>query len=338
MTAAQGPWPGGRPADVLLTAHICLVSGEELGLRLRQVESEEFTWDTASLHEGKWQYREGHGTIPSAVEAVEKHGYLKAGQGRTIEIDADPSLLRTLRWAVAPPTPTPETREGWSEEAIARWTVYEDYLPFDLPMIELWAEINGATLLLLEPSAHFGRTPILYDWDNGEFVDVDVIVESSWFSESGGAPVSWNGGSSLGYLSKDLLLRRAWGDVESGCDLIPVSGPAEVGLAVADFIVSSGQQFMAAWELEGLNETGLPQEEIDNWIELVGSIELSLDLRLESPKELEACLERLNENPGYARVAAALRDPASAAGQELLERIETVAESQVLGDIMWNSL
>ena len=45
-----------------------------------------------------------------------------------------------------------------------------------------------------------------------------------------------------------------------------------------------------------------------------------------------ACREHRLQDPAYARVTAALSDPSSDAGRELLGRLESVAESGVIGD------
>jgi len=51
-----------------------------------------------------------------------------------------------------------------------------------------------------------------------------------------------------------------------------------------------------------------------------------------------ACRQRLLQDPAYARVTAALSEPSSDAGRELLGRLESVAESGVIGEIMGYNL
>ncbi len=51
--------------------------------------------------------------------------------------------------------------------------------------------------------------------DEQEVVPRREIARFTWFSESGGAPISWDGGNSLALLGDELIQARQWGDMGS---------------------------------------------------------------------------------------------------------------------------
>lgn len=338
MPGTSAEWPLALSESVVLTARVCQASGVEFGLQLRQAGGDHYVWDVANLIDGSWTTREGTEPFASALEAIRAHPTLKVGRGQTVDIEVEPGLVADVVRTIVPPKVVAESRDEWPDDVVERWTEYEDYLPLEAPTIEVWAEINGATLLVYVPEGQTHPYGVLYDWDEGQFLGLDVLAESTWFSESGGAPISWDGGSRISRLYPGMLLTQTWGDLNVGCERVAAVGPIEVGCAVADFIVGSDQQFMAAWHLEGLNSSALPKGDAARWTELVDGLELSLEIDLEPFEELVACRQRLHQDPAYARVAAALSDPSSDAGRELLGRLESVAESGVIGEIMGYNL
>ena len=338
MPGDSTDWPLALSKSVVLKARVCQVSGTEFGIQLRRTANDQYVWDVANLVDGSWTFREGSDQFTSISEALGAHPMLRVGGGQTLEIEVEPAHIDGVIRAVVPPRVVGVSRDGWPDDVVERWTEYEDYLPLEAPTVEVWAKINGATLLLYVPEGQTRPHAVLYDWDEGQFLGLEVLAESTWFSESGGAPISWDGGARIARLYPGMLISQTWGDLDTGYESIPAVGPIEIGCAVADFIVGSDQQFMAAWQLEGLNASTLSKGDAARWAELVNGLELSLDIDLEPFEELVACRERLQQDSAYARVAAALQDPNSDTGRALRDRLESVAESGVIGAIMGYNL
>ena len=54
--------------------------------------------------------------------------------------------------------------------------------------------------------------PTMVDLDADEFEGAREVAEYTWFSEAGGAPISWDGGNSLSVVDESLVWTRQWGD------------------------------------------------------------------------------------------------------------------------------
>jgi len=328
------PWLLEERADIAVAAHVMEVEGQEWHLGLLEDDGR-FVWHVAETAGSGWTTRpvgDPHGCVSQAVTA---NLFLTIGKGRALDIHCRPEHTQAVLTGIVPPKPQAEDGEGWPDDVVSRWTDYEDYLTVDVPHMEAWAEINDATVLLVTRDGAPGVVPVLYDVDEGDFVGLPTLVETSWFSDGGGAPISWNGGSRLSRLGSGLLVGTAWGDTRQGIEIIEAAGPRETAQAAAAFILEDGQQFAAAWELEPFDPDGrLTPEEATRWQELQEEVEVSVSIYLEPFEELQVLREQLLNDRGYAWVAGALRDPTSEAGQALLAKLEEAASTGVIGELM----
>ncbi|GAA2745337.1 hypothetical protein GCM10009868_26450 [Terrabacter aerolatus] len=86
--------------------------------------------------------------------------------------------------------------------------------------------------------------------ENGELAG-ETVVEYRWFSESGGAPISWDGGGSIGVVAPKLAVIRQWGDLGDGREFVtwPASAKGRARV-VGQWIKESDLETVAALVLE----------------------------------------------------------------------------------------
>lgn len=339
MTAnLDNPWDLEQQADIAVAAHVTEVSGQGWDLALLERDGR-YVWHVAEITDSGWSKRPVGDPFGSVSDALAKNIFMKVGRGRALDINCRTEHTQAVLTGIVPPKPQAEGGDGWPEEVASRWSEYEDYLAVDVPHLKAWAQINGATVLLVTPAGAADKVPVLYDVDEGDFIGLPTLVEISWFSDGGGAPISWDGGSRLSRLCSSLLVDTAWGDTRQGTGLIEVTGPWEIGQAAANFILEDAQQFAAAWTLEPFDPDGrLAPQEATKWKRLREQIEVEVWIDLEPNEELPACREQLLHDRAYGWVAGALRDPTSESGQQLLERIEEAAATGVIGGLMGYAL
>jgi hypothetical protein len=339
MSAAQDePWPLEGRSEIAVAAHVTEVSGQEWHFGLVQ-DADRYAWHVAEIADSGWKTRPVGDPHGSVRQAVTTNLFLTIGKGRTLDIHCRPEHTQAVLTGIVPPKPQAEDGEGWPDDVVSRWSGYEDYLTVDVPHLKAWAEINDATVLLVTRNGAPGVVPVLYDVDEGDFVGLPTLVETSWFSDGGGAPISWNGGSRLSRLGSGLLVGSAWGDTRQGMEVIEAAGPQETAQAAAAFILADDQQFAAAWELEPFDPDGrLTPADATRWRELREQVEVSVSVYLEPYEELPVLREQLRHDRGYAWVAGALQDPTSESGQALLAKVEDASSSGVIGELMGYAL
>ena len=230
--------------------------------------------------------------------------------------------------------------ELWDEQIAEDWIADDEFADAyfeDLSLIPRWVSVNGLRLVCL--SVEGGPTrlaePVLVDFSEQEFVPRRELVTHGWFSESGGAPISWDGGNSLSELSQHFLLMRQWGDYgnEARCVLIPSTTSALVEL-IARWAM--GVQADVAWALATTQldpQASLSADDRELWEARVDAPELSLSLDL-SVELREAVTKQLRGTDRFARIAEGLTDPHGEEGQRLAEAFDDVMESGVLGAIL----
>lgn len=333
------PWPMRLAKDTVLIAHVTHASGFEAWLRLRQ-DNDAYVWQVADKRGDTWVPRDIGSPLTTIGEALEvNRGNTTVGKGSIVEITTRPEHETTVLRGITPKRLLPQDLDDWPDDIVDEWGPIDDELPVDIPVIDPWATINSARMLFLNPDNVSGHYPVLFDRDEGTFTGLPVLAETSWFSESGGAPISWDGGSRLSRLCPGLLWSQAWGDVRQESETVPANGPEQVGHAVAEFIVADDQQFAAAWLLEPFDTSQrLDAEQSAEWFRLAEGVEVSVGIALEPAEELPACRARLRQDPAYAAVTEALADPTSTRGQRLRAKLEDVNSSGVLGGILGYSL
>src|SRR3954454_10768276 len=138
--------------------------------------------------------------------------------------------------------------------------------------------------------AHEGRVvPVLLD-EYGEALAGEELAWYSWHSESGGAPISWDGGAELLRLNGPLALDHGWGDIETGSSLVQLPADPE-GLAqlIGDWLSGEdGTSLLgAAFALEPFDPVGsLSAEDREEWQQLLNAVDVTVTLPLDADTEL----------------------------------------------------
>ncbi|WP_256792963.1 DUF3293 domain-containing protein [Terrabacter sp. Ter38] len=160
--------------------------------------------------------------------------------------------------------------------------------------------------------------------ENGGLVS-EALVEYRWFSESGGAPISWDGGGSIGVVAPKLAVIRQWGDLGDSREFVswPASARGRAGV-VARWVTESDLETVAALVLE-------PWPDDEQWL-VWYDVSISLDLGLDDVTR-EALRRRLSKDPDYATAREAVRHPDSKLGRALAAALEQASESGFTGDL-----
>lgn len=332
------PWSELTDDRTVLTAHTLSITGTERWYRLNR-KGDAYQWQCAQRRNGGYSVHEFGDPQSSIKAAIDLNRInLLLGKGTIVEVRSRLEHEHTVTYAIAPGRVSGEDGAEWSEDIAAEWESIDGELPADIAHVPVWASINGHRLLLLRASDNHLH-PVLFDRNEGTFVGLDVIAETFWFSEGGGAPISWSGGSRLSRLCPGMLWSEAWGDVRQAAVIVQATGPLQMGRAVAEFILADEQQFAAAWLLEPFDVSDEldPRESLE-WFSLAEEVEMSVTINLESNEELPHCRASLQQNPGYAAVAQALAVPKSEQGERLRTKLEGVRESGVLAGILGYAL
>lgn len=223
----------------------------------------------------------------------------------------------------------PEYCAPWSDEDedIVGWFGEANWL-------SVWARINGERVAVFTDGAEV-VVPMLVDLEDGQLEPVEHISTISWFSESGGAPISWNGGNSLSRLYGPFGCARQWGD--EGTEMVVLELPSsavELAPVVADWIIARESAALAAITFEPLDAAGtLSEDERTQWESLLAApeVEVTVELPNEAFDSMRSCLGR---DPLYRATKEALQDPGGDLGQALRTALEELEESGVLGPLM----
>ena len=178
---------------------------------------------------------------------------------------------------------------------------------------------------------------MLVDLDADEFEGAREVARYTWFSESGGAPISWDGGNSLSVVDESLLWARQWGDEgeESEFSHLPRTPLSLAGL-IADWIISIGAEVPAAFSLEPFDPSGtLSAANAELWGERFQGVDasLSFDLNTDVLAHLRRRLTR--RNPLYRRTRNAFLRPQGKDGQALATALDAVLRDGVLGQLLY---
>jgi hypothetical protein len=294
------------------------------------------------------------GTVRT-VEVVRTHdGYLRRGDGASeavgtpdgtdpvalvqaaLVVDAVNSVRITP--AVWGPTPwellvalriDPSALDG--EEGDDRFEIGVEGVEERIVAVPCW--VGGSHVAGL---VHEGRViPVLLDDDEGRLAG-EEIAWYSWSSESGGAPVSWNGGAELLRLNGSLGLDHRWGDMETGSSLFEVPQDSEaLAELIGDWLCYDEDSLLAAaFAYEPLDPGGsLSAEDRETWQDLLRAVSVSVTLTLDA--DTEALVRHvLQRQDYYAAVQDALAHPTGQTGQKLQRALKRFADNgRVLGDM-----
>jgi hypothetical protein len=199
-----------------------------------------------------------------------------------------------------------------------------------------WAEINGHRLLVVthteDPS--FPATLLLvghdpYDNPDDWIYGATLLASNTWFSESGGAPISWGGGSSLSLVAPGIYWHRSWGDVDQS-STVKLGGQDSHVVEVARWIQDSELDVQAALMLEAFDplEQLLPDER-QRCEEQLDELHDTLVVELQEPDlgALRAAL--LTTSREYRTAKIAFESPNSSTGRRMREDLEEAATSGI---------
>jgi hypothetical protein len=226
----------------------------------------------------------------------------------------------------------PELIPGWEED---HREYLEEVYP-DLDWHPLWATIDDRYVTAIRVPRDDGETlqPVLANLREECLLPAQEIAEYTWFSESGGAPISWNGGSNLWRLSGDVLLDHVWGDVDPGNHIStwPPS-PERRAEVLRAWVLDNECAVATAIALEPLD----PNRTLDDetravWHDTLSELTMSVSFSIED--DVERLLRgKLSTDYRYGDVAEALREPLSPSGQKMNRLLERFAEDGVLGGL-----
>lgn len=185
---------------------------------------------------------------------------------------------------------------------------------------------------------HEGRVvPVLLD-DDGEALAGEELARYSWHSESGGAPISWDGGAELLRLNGSLALDHHWGDVEAGSSLVELpANPEGLAQLIGDWLSGEdGTSLLgAAFAVEPFDPDGsLSTEDREDWQQLINGVDVTVTLTVDA--DTEVLVRRSLERQGdYAAIKDALAHPTGRNGHKLQRALKKFADDgRVLEDVL----
>jgi hypothetical protein len=255
-----------------------------------------------------------------------------------VVIDPGPTPVQLLEAMEVAPDGQETDPDSWDDELLDRWTDDEDLtreILSDNDGTPLRTTINGqqvATLRIEETS-----NLVLVDLDDEQITPLAELASFSWYSESGGAPISWNGGDSVVLIHPRLLQIRSWGDIERPTQLLPMPDTAtELAALLAQWITEVDAEVPAAIALEPLDpDLVLDGQQRAAWRDRMECVTADLTLDVE-PDVIQALQEHLTREASlYTAVRLALRDPLSPQGKRFAAALDDAAEDGVIGGVLY---
>jgi hypothetical protein len=296
---------------------------------------------------GAWRIvrEEDAGTdVAGAITAIRTLCIVRRGviNQYTLNQNSPASMLLELLRVSA--TGGDEDAEGWPDGVADEWIESArsiEEVVSSLPHVSRWCTIDGARLIALT----MGRQthPLLVDPDDvdlplEEVLGAREIVHSTWFSESGGAPISWDGGNSLSVVGP-LLWARQWGDQgeESAFSGLPQS-PRSLAGEIADWAVSIAVEVPTAFVLLPFDPNGtLSAADAERWNERFEGVDASISFDLDADVLAHLGRSLSRKSPIYRRVRKAFLHPHGKDGQALATALDGVLEDGVLGQLLWGN-
>ena len=235
--------------------------------------------------------------------------------------------------------------DDWDEDAVADWNEQDEILEDMILPWEwhrLWASVNGIRVTALLTNGPESATPVLVDEDEVPPVrPLETVASYSWHSESGGAPISWDGGASVERVNGHVAIDWRWGDVdeESSIILLPEADD-ELARVLASWLLELEAEVAAAFSMEALEVRALTSDMREQWEALIETFTESASVTLAVSDAAVASLrQELRESPRYLQTLEALSSPTSELGRALLQRLIEFETDGVLGPIEfgnWN--
>lgn len=220
---------------------------------------------------------------------------------------------------------TDETAQTWAED-LEYYAVYAD----GIGARPLPALVIGG--ILVEVNVR-GKQHLVAIGEDGPIGT--EVASFLWFSESGGAPISWNGCSYLTQVAPHLAISHTTGDVERDTEFYSLDDQV-LAEATARWLVEVDAVVPTAMKLEPFDPDGeLTSERRAQFADAIEAVfAQGIAVRFAAPTEdVRAQLGRISTR--YERVAAAFANPSSKRSVDILEAILDSAETGVLGGLLY---
>lgn len=273
---------------------------------------------------------------PEALDELERAGLnvLRRGEATQFSVRLDPQDL--LDHLTVDATGGDESAEGWTDPAVVADFVCQDEeltSGSESHLLLRWATVNDKRVIALVDGGVPG-TVALWDEDAQAAVGTSVAY-FSWWSDGGGAPISWDGGSEVSDLGSGWLQYRRWGDLGNEVSVTPGNvTPQDVAAQVLHLVAHEEATVAAALALEPLDPDGtLTAEALATWRNLIE--ELSMELTLSTDRQVNDLLRAsLEGDPLFRACRQALAEPNGVLGQQLEAALEETTESGLIGELL----
>jgi len=282
--------------------------------------------------------------VAGAIKAIRTLCAVRRGVINEYTLDQYPPASMLLALLHVSATGGDEDGEGCPEGVVDEWSDSDESIEevvSSFPHVRRWCTIDGARLVALTMGKE--THPLLVEPDDVDLPIEEVlgareIVHSTWFSESGGAPISWDGGNSLSVVGP-LLWARQWGDQgeESEFSGLPQS-PRSLAKVIAEWAVSIAAEVPAAFVLLPFDPNGtLSAADAERWDERFEGVEASIgfDVHADVLAHLRRSLSQ--KSPMYRRVRKAFLHPHGKDGKAFARALDGVLEDGVLGQLLWGN-
>jgi len=326
----RGEWPTAPEGAVLSLKKTFLSGRRERWLLAGDQRAVTVTRWVDGAH--GWAIRaESHSADPAAAFAANPG--LRAVRAGTIS-----------EYALCPALPAAKVM-GWirlatssSKDAPGRWPDYEawEWLEEDATVSEIldgtphmlpWCRIDRFRVAAVRVGRRWA--PVLIDMDEQEVVPRREIARFTWFSESGGAPISWDGGNSLELVGDALIQARQWGEMGSAMTWLALPRqPSQLADLVTSWVTQVDGVVAAALMFE-------PLSPVTDWDKMLEAATFDLWLDLDDSTMAKVRRRLATTSSRYRAVRKATAQPRSAVGKRLANALRDVKESGIMGVLMW---
>ncbi|MCW2599595.1 MAG: hypothetical protein JWM02_1424 [Frankiales bacterium] len=229
---------------------------------------------------------------------------------------------------------TPAAQSDGDDDWLDEDELLDDLLP-DSAADRRWASWNGFRLTGLRLGSRRRVVALRLDLNEREVSGVKEIARGHWFSEGGGAPISWDGGSSVSLVARDLTLYRCWGDQEAETAVQRVANTSDIERVLAAWVVSESYSIIRALNVGTLDPNGtLTLSDRAKWMALLTDISASCVLAVEESTAAAIHRRLRRTSTAYRDTLHGLDRPRSAEGRALRHALEDCSESGVLGVLL----
>jgi hypothetical protein len=196
----------------------------------------------------------------------------------------------------------------------------------DCHIVEVGAQIEGAPVSFIA----------LADLSWPKLQPVRLVADSKWHSESGGAPISWDGGNAVELLNGRIAMKTQWGDYGDERELVILSNQEhELAEFLSSWIEENSLAVPAALYFEPLDPRGvLTEQQREKWRELIVAVDIWLVLDVPDSLLTLVRNQLMKQSGAYAQVAHAKATPRGKDARVLRDTLESVNSDGVLGPLL----